>query len=59
MKEAAARGTVDVASILIFQTFRAKGQFGEAAAMAFVLFGIILALSQIQNRVGERMVFYG
>lgn len=59
MKEAAARGTVDVASILIFQTFRAKGQFGEAAAMAFVLFGIILVLSQIQNRVGERMVFYG
>jgi multiple sugar transport system permease protein len=59
MKELGARDTVDTASIMIFQTFRADGQFGEAAAMAFVLFGIILVLSQIQNRVGERLVFYG
>ena len=59
MKELAARGTVDVASILIFDTFRSDGRFGEATAMAFVLFGIILTLSQIQNRIGEKMVFYG
>jgi ABC-type sugar transport system permease subunit len=59
MKEYAARDTVDTASILIYQTFRGNGQFGEAAAMAFILFGIILALSQIQNRIGEKMVFYG
>ena len=59
MKELAARDTVDTASILIFQTFRGAGQFGEAAAMAFILFGIILILSQIQNRIGEKLVFYG
>jgi len=59
MKEFAARDTVDTASILIFQTFRGDGQFGEAAAMAFILFGIIFLLSQIQNRVGEKLVFYG
>jgi multiple sugar transport system permease protein len=59
MQEQAARDTVDTASVLIFRTFRQDGQFGEAAAMAFILFGIILILSQIQNRVGERMVFYG
>ncbi len=59
MKELSARGTVDTASIKIFLTFRADGRFGEAAAMAFILFGIILILSQIQNRVGERLVFYG
>jgi multiple sugar transport system permease protein len=59
MKELAARDTVDTASILIFQTFRGDGRFGEAAAMAFILFGIILILSQIQNRVGEKLVFYG
>ena len=59
MKEYAARDTVDTASILIYQTFRGNGQFGEAAAMAFILFGIILALSQIQNRIGEKLVFYG
>jgi multiple sugar transport system permease protein len=59
MKEYAARSTVDTASILIFQTFRADGQFGEATAMAFILFGVILILSQIQNRIGEKLVFYG
>jgi len=59
MREQAARDTVDTTSILIFQTFRASGQFGEAAAMSFILFGVILALSQIQNRVGEKLVFYG
>jgi ABC-type sugar transport system permease subunit len=59
MREQAARATVDTTSILIFQTFRAGGQFGEAAAMAFILFGVILALSQIQNRIGEKLVFYG
>jgi multiple sugar transport system permease protein len=59
MKEQAARDTVYTASIRIFQTFRGDGQFGEAAAMAFILFGIILLLSQIQNRIGEKLVFYG
>jgi ABC-type sugar transport system permease subunit len=59
MKELAARDTVDTASILIFQTFRGDGKFGEAAAMAFILFGVILLLSQIQNRIGEKLVFYG
>lgn len=59
MKEEAARDTVYTSSILIFQTFRGDGQFGEAAAMAFILFGIILAISQIQNRIGEKLVFYG
>ncbi len=51
--------TVDTASILIFRTFRSNGQFGEAAAMSFILFAIIFALSKIQQRVGEKVVFYG
>jgi multiple sugar transport system permease protein len=59
MYERASRDAVDTASILIFRTFRSDGQFGEAAAMAFILFGIILTLSQIQRRVGEKLVFYG
>jgi multiple sugar transport system permease protein len=59
MYEPLSRDAVDTASILIFRTFRSDGQFGEAAAMSFVLFGIILTLSQIQRRVGERLVFYG
>jgi multiple sugar transport system permease protein len=59
MYERASRDTVDTASILIFRTFRSDGQFGEATAMAFILLGIILALSSVQRRVGERLVFYG
>jgi multiple sugar transport system permease protein len=59
MYEPTSRDAVDTASILIFRTFRSQGQFGEAAAMAVILFGIILTLSQIQRRVGEKMVFYG
>jgi multiple sugar transport system permease protein len=59
MKEIPARETVDTASIFIFEKFRADGQFGEATAMAFILFGVILLLTQIQNRIGEKLVFYG
>jgi multiple sugar transport system permease protein len=59
MYEPQSRDAVDTASILIFRTFRSDGQFGEAAAMSFVLFGIILTLTQIQRRIGERVVFYG
>jgi multiple sugar transport system permease protein len=59
MKEDAARTTVDTTTLLIFQTFRARGQFGEAAAMAFILFAAILVLTQIQNRIGDKLVFYG
>ncbi|MBN1933461.1 MAG: sugar ABC transporter permease, partial [Anaerolineae bacterium] len=51
--------TVDTASILIFRTFRSDGQFGEAAAMSFILFGIIFALSKVQQRIGDKLVFYG
>ena len=58
MREQAARDTVETTSILIYQTFRGDGQFGEAAAMSFILFGVILALSQIQNRIGQKLVFY-
>jgi ABC-type sugar transport system permease subunit len=59
MREEAARDTVETTTLLIFQVFRGQGQFGEAAAMSFILFAAILVLSQIQNRVGEKLVFYG
>jgi len=59
MREDAARDTVETTTLLIFQVFRGQGQFGEAAAMSFILFAAILILSQIQNRVGDKLVFYG
>ncbi len=59
MREQQALDTVDTASILIFQTFRADAKYGQAAAMAFILFAVIVIISQIQNRIGEKLVFYG
>ncbi|GAB4571474.1 MAG: hypothetical protein Kow0077_08210 [Anaerolineae bacterium] len=59
MREAAARGTADTASVYIFVQFWQFNQWGYASAMAFVLFGIILILTLVQNKVSEGRVFYG
>jgi ABC-type sugar transport system permease subunit len=59
MRQAAARGTADTASVYIFLQFWQFNQWGYASAMAFVLFGIILILTLIQNEVSRGRVFYG
>ena len=59
MREAAARGTADTASVYIFVQFWQFNQWGYASALAFVLFGIILILTLVQNKVSEGRVFYG
>ncbi len=59
MREAAARGTADTTSVYIFAQFWQFNQWGYASAMAFVLFGIILILTLVQNRASEGRVFYG
>ncbi len=59
MRQAAARGTADTASVHIFVQFWQFNQWGYASAMAFVLFGIILILTLIQNKASEGRVFYG
>lgn len=53
-----ARGAMDVATVKIFETIR-NGPLPYASAMSFVLFGIILVLTLIQNRVARDQVFYG
>jgi multiple sugar transport system permease protein len=53
------QGTTMTASILIFKNFWEGHRFGYASALAFVLTGVMLSLSWIQNRVSERQVFYG
>ena len=58
LRQTAARGTVDTASIYIFQTFFDNARFGYASAMAFVLFGVILVLTMVQNRIAEEQVHY-
>lgn len=52
-------GTIDTISVVIFDAFFNRTRYGYASALAFVLFGIILALTLINNRVQGSKVFYG
>jgi multiple sugar transport system permease protein len=59
LRNTAALGTTDTASIYFFATFFRGARFGYATSMAMILFVIILTLTIIQNRLAERRVFYG
>ncbi len=59
MREPAAQGTVDTASLYIFDQFYLSTRFGYASAIATILFLVILTLTFIQNRIAQRRVFYG
>lgn len=59
MREGAALGTTDPFSVVIFNEFFTKTRYGYASALAFVLFGIILSLTLINNRIQGSRVFYG
>jgi multiple sugar transport system permease protein len=59
LRNTAASGTVDPVSVLIFFTAFRKGNMGYASAIAILLFAIVLGLTWIQQRAGERNVTYG
>ena len=59
MRTAGARDTTDVLSIAVFDQIFEYHNAGYAAAMAFVLFVVILGLTVVQNRVVGARVFYG
>nr|MBN1228143.1 sugar ABC transporter permease [Anaerolineae bacterium] len=59
MRTPSTLGTVDTASIVIFDTFYKANQFGLATAQAILLFFVILGLTQVQNSVFGKRVFYG
>jgi multiple sugar transport system permease protein len=46
-------------TIYIWDRFRVASQYGYASALAFILFGIILTLTRIQNEVQGARVHYG
>jgi len=52
-------GTVDTASIVIFQAFKRDTRYGYASALAILLLIIILGVTAINNRIASRRVFYG
>ena len=59
MRTGAALGTTDTASVVIFTEFNRNTQYGYAAALSFVLLGVILVLTIINNKIAEERVFYG
>ncbi len=54
-----AQGAADPVSVYIFFTFFRKSRFGYAAALALVLFAIVMGLTYLQRRVMTKRVFYG
>lgn len=60
MRKPGALEAVDTINIYIFEEISASNpDYAYGSAMAFVLFGVILVLTLIQNRVIGRRVFYG
>jgi ABC-type sugar transport system permease subunit len=60
LRDNASRGAMDTAAVYIFRLIR-EGSASRSypAAAAFILFGIILMLTLIQNRISRDQVFYG
>ena len=59
LRDAAVGGATDPTSVYIFFTFFRGLRYGYAAALALVLFLLVLGLTLVQRRLLERRVFYG
>ncbi len=59
LRQAAALGTTDTASIVIFQAFKRDTRYGYASALAILLLIIIMVITLVNNRIASRRVFYG
>jgi multiple sugar transport system permease protein len=60
LRQENARGAMDTATVYIFELIRTGSKsWSYASSAAFVLFGIILILTLVQNRLSQDRVFYG
>jgi multiple sugar transport system permease protein len=62
LRTEAARGAMDTATVYIYETILTPSAIKTrpyAAALSFLLFGIILILTIVQNRYSKDRVFYG
>lgn len=59
LRNAAALGTTDTVSIVIFEAFKRDTRYGYASALAILLLIIILILTLVNNRIASKRVFYG
>ncbi len=59
LRDAAVGGATDPTSVYIFFTFFRQLRYGYAAALAIVLFLLVVAVTLLQRRSLEKRVFYG
>lgn len=59
LREQAVGKEIDTMSVHIFTNLYQANDPGYAAALAFTLFGVILVLTLVQNRLAREQVFYG
>lgn len=59
MRQGAAYDAVDTVGVYLFVQVSERTNLGYGSALAFVLFGVILAVTIFQNRMMGRQVFYG
>ena len=59
LRTAAALGTADTASIVIFDAMKRDTRYGYAAALALLLLIIVMLLTVVNNRIASKRVFYG
>jgi ABC-type sugar transport system permease subunit len=59
LRNGAALGTTDTASVVIFQTFKRDTRYGYASALAILLLVVIIILTVVNNRIASKRVFYG
>jgi multiple sugar transport system permease protein len=58
MTEGGPGDATTTASVLIFQNLYQANRYGYSAALAFILFSVILILTLVQNRIAGRRVVY-
>ncbi len=58
MTEGGPGDATTTASVLIFQQLYQANRYGYSAALAFILFAVILVLTVVQNRLAGRRVVY-
>lgn len=59
LRQSAALRTVDTMSMVIWDLIKTDNRYGYGTAVAFVLFGIVLVLTLVNNVVQGKRVFYG
>ncbi|RME48178.1 MAG: sugar ABC transporter permease, partial [Caldilineae bacterium] len=59
LRNPAALHSVDTMSMVIWDLLKVDNRYGYSAAMAFVLFGVVLVLTVINNKIQGSRVFYG